>query len=90
MEESVKRPTVAFRLVLIEWEDSAKPVSDWQWVTDYKLPKAVRCVSVGYLISDIGNSFALAPNLGDIDQPEIQASGIIRIPKRSVTSMADV
>jgi hypothetical protein len=76
--------TRQFQLMLVEWEDSARPVPAWQWVDDYELPKTIRCLSVGYLIAETKDAIALAPNLGDIDQPKAQACGIIRIPQRAI------
>jgi len=35
--------------MLVEWEDSARPIPAWQWVDDYEVPKTIRCLSVGYL-----------------------------------------
>jgi hypothetical protein len=69
---------------MVEWEDSARPISAWQWVEDYKLPEVVACLSVGYVISETDKAIALAPNLGDITQEKAQACGIIRIPRRAI------
>jgi hypothetical protein len=90
-----KRPaeapgTIAYRLVMVEWEDSARPISAWQWVEDYELPDIVSCVSVGYVIAETKHAIALAPNLGDIAQPRSQACGIIRIPRRAVTKIREL
>jgi hypothetical protein len=79
---SKKKPT--YSLVLVEWEDSQRPLSPWQWVDEYSLPDAVRCLSVGFLIAKTKSAIALAPNLGDIEQERCQASGIIRIPVRAI------
>jgi len=76
-----------FKLVRVAWEDSARPISQWQWVDDYQMPETVTCVSVGYLIAETKKAVALAPNLGDIEHDRQQASGIIRIPRRSIMKM---
>jgi len=76
-----------FKLVRVAWEDSARPISQWQWVDDYQMPETVACVSVGYLIAETKKAVALAPNLGDIEHDRQQASGIIRIPRRSIMKM---
>jgi hypothetical protein len=78
------RPTSPFPLVLVEWEDSARPIPSWQWIEDYEMPSTISCLSVGYLIAETEKAIALAPNLGDIAQPKAQACGIIRIPRRSI------
>jgi hypothetical protein len=79
-----KRVSVPYKLVSVEWEDSARPISEWQWIDDYQLPEIVTCISVGYLIAETDKTLALAPNLGDVTCERIQASGIIRIPKSAV------
>ena len=71
-------------LVLIEWEDSAQPVSGWCWLNETTWGHIVICRSVGWLIHDGEDIKVLAPNLGDLDG-ELQACGVIRIPARSVT-----
>lgn len=53
--------------MLVDWEDSARPIGAWQWVEDYELPETVRCISVGHLIAETDDALALAPNLGDVD-----------------------
>lgn len=78
------RPEVPYPLVIVEWEDSARPVPAWQWLDDYELPETIRCLSVGYLIAQTASAIALAPNLGDLAQSRAQACGIIRIPQRAV------
>lgn len=77
-------PVSPYPLMLVEWEDSVRPISAWQWVEDYELPKIVSCLSVGYLIAKTDKAIALAPNLGDFAQEKTQACGIIRIPRGAV------
>jgi hypothetical protein len=60
----METPNVPYRLVLIQWEDSARPISQWQWVDDYQIPGTVQCVSVGYLIAETKKAVALAPTWG--------------------------
>ncbi len=90
MSSRLRRPSVPHRLVMVEWEDSAQPVPAWQWVETYQVPAIVRCVSVGYLIADTPEALAVAPNIGDVGCERIQASGIIRIPRRAVQRIADL
>jgi len=78
---------VPYRLVMLEWEDSAQPIDGWQWVDDYQVPEIVKCVSVGFLIAETKNAVALAPNIGDVGRERVQASGIIRIPRSAVCRM---
>ncbi len=75
-------------LVLIEWEDSARPAPAWLHLSDYESRSVVECASVGWLIQDDEKVKALAPNMGAIDDAEqVQACGIILIPARAVTRM---
>ena len=87
---STWRPASPYRLVAVEWEDSQRPLAPWQWVDEYTMPTAVRCVSVGFLIADTDSALALAPNLGDIGHERAQACGIIRIPASAVRKIADL
>lgn len=84
------RPQTPYKLVLVEWEDSAQPVSAWQWVDAYEIPESVRCISVGYLIGQNRKTLAVAPNLGDLTSERIQASGIIRVPRASVRRLLEL
>ena len=84
------RPKSPYKLVLIEWDDSARPISQWQWVDDYQVPEIVQCISVGYLIAETKRALALSPNLGDTTSERIQASGIIRVPRSSVRRIIEL
>jgi hypothetical protein len=73
-------------LVMVEWEDSAQPRANWQYLADVGEPTGVRCVSVGWLVSDTADCKGVAPNMGAIDSPDsFQVSGLISIPTRCVT-----
>lgn len=75
-------------LVLIEWEDSARPVAAWAYLADFEKPSVVKCVSVGWLIHDDADVKALAPNMGELGNADaLQVSGVIRIPARCVTRL---
>ena len=84
------KPAGRYKLVLVEWDDSARPIADWQWVDDYVVPEVVRCLSIGWLITKTKTALALAPNLGDVQHPRQQASGIIRIPLASVLRITNL
>lgn len=76
------------RLVLIEWEDSARPNPAWQFLDEVEGFAAVRCASVGWLVHDGDDVKALAPNMGGLDEKNApQVSGIITIPTRCVVSV---
>lgn len=76
------------KLVMIEWLDSARPISQWQHLSDYQCRDVIKCVSVGFLVHDGDRVKGLAPNMGDVDDEEnIQACGIIHIPTCSITKI---
>jgi hypothetical protein len=85
-----RKPAIPFRLVLVEWEDSARPISAWDWVDNYEIPETVSCVSVGYLIAEAETAIALAPNIGDFRRERLQASGILRVPRSAVRGIIDL
>jgi hypothetical protein len=79
-----RKAAVPYQLARIEWEDSAQPISGWQWAADYAMPEIVKCVSVGYLIAETKEAVALAPNIGGVGSDQHQVSGILRIPRSAV------
>ena len=78
-------------LVMIEWEDSAQPISSWSYLASFDPPGTIRCVSVGWLIRDDDQMKALAPNMGAIQDPaKLQVSGVIQIPSRCVIHVTPI
>ncbi len=71
-------------LVQIEWEDSVQPVSGWSFLDDAPELEVIKCVSVGWLVSESSEVKMLAPNIGGIDGDAPQGSGFIRIPASAV------
>lgn len=82
--------SVPYRMVLVEWEDSARPIPSWEWVDNYQVPDVIFCISVGFLIADEKSAIALAPNLGDVGRERIQASGILRVPRSAIRRLVDL
>ena len=85
-----KMPPVTARLVLVEWTDSRQPESQWRRLSEMEQGKGsfCKCVSVGFLLRDNKDVKILAPNMADIDDPDnLQTSGTIVIPSRSVTAI---
>ena len=83
----MKPNPAVYPLVVVEWEDSAQPTARWQWVDEYETEDAIKCISVGYIVSESEHAVSLAPNLGDVTRDRMQASGIIRIPRSAVRDM---
>ena len=72
--------------ILVEWIDSARPISDWLFLENKPALEVIECVSVGWAVGETDEMLMLAPNLGDIESGgSAQASGFIRIPKCAVT-----
>ena len=71
------------QLVLVEWVDSAQPIPGWAWLDEGSWNEVVTCQSVGWLVHDGPEVKALAANLGEIGG-DVQVSGVIRIPVRSI------
>lgn len=70
------KPKTPYRLVAVEWEDSQRPLSPWQWPDEYTLPDAVRRISAGFMVAQTDAALALVPNLGDVEQQRAQGCGI--------------
>jgi len=71
-------------LMLIEWQDSVRPMPEWQLLSEFEPSDVVTCVSVGYLVHDGAEVKALAQNLGCVGEDSAQASGVIHIPTCSI------
>lgn len=78
-------------LVLVEWEDSAQPTSNWRYLNDVPALEVIQCVSVGWLVGENERVMMLAANIGDYESGEgAQGSAFIRIPKCSITRVAQL
>lgn len=81
---------IKYRLVLIKWEDSSQPAPAWQFINDAPTLKIIKCLSVGWLIDSNKHVKMIAPNIGDIDNENAQASGFIQIPVRSIIKIVEI
>jgi len=86
-DSSIDKPC---SLVFIEWEDSRQPVPAWAYLSDFESPTIVKCASVGWLIHDGEDVKTLAPNMGDLGEDDVQVSGVIRIPTRSILRVVNL
>jgi hypothetical protein len=76
-------------VVLIEWEDSAQAVPQWQWLSEISGPRILVCRSVGFLIADEPEQKLLAVSVAHAETPEAaQASGVIAIPTRAIRRLS--
>ena len=77
--------------ILVEWIDSAQPISAWMFLENKPSLEIIQCVSVGWVVGETDEVLMLAPNLGDIESGgSAQASGFIRIPKSAVTRRVEL
>ncbi len=75
------------RLVLIEWLDSRRPLSDWMYLKDTPDPEPLRCASVGWLLRD-GAVKILCQTIGDASDDSPSGMGMLQIPACSVVSVS--
>ena len=91
MGAGLRSETKQCPLVMIEWEDSAQPISSWSHLSDLPPQTVIRCSSVGWLIQDTNKIKVLAPNMGAIDdEANMQVSGVMRIPARCVIKLTKI
>ena len=73
-------------LLLVEWVDSAQPVSSWHYLNNPPSLEIIQCISVGWKVQESDSVLMLAPNIGDYESGNgAQGTGFIRIPKASIT-----
>lgn len=66
------------------------PISEWQYLRDYKPKSPISCTSTGFLIHDDEEVKVIAPNMGDTLNENIQASGIIHIPACAIKKITEL
>ncbi len=79
-----------YPLVMVEWEDSARPFGEWRFIEDWQRIEPMTCLSIGWLIADKKRAIALASNFADIGLDSEQVSGVIRIPKSAILSQREI
>lgn len=79
-----------YRLVVIEWVDSAQPSAAWQFLEDLDAPQPILCKSIGWLVYDGDEVKALAQSIGDIAKESVQVAGVMKIPSCSIRRIRDL
>ena len=51
-----------YKLLKVEWLDSARPSTDWIHISDFTPQNPVQCISVGYLLFE-NEKVLIAPNI---------------------------
>lgn len=72
---------------MITWEDSRQPSGSWVFLHDIPAPKPVKCVTVGWLLTDGEEAKVICQSMADIESDDMQAGGVMVIPARCVMSM---
>ncbi len=78
------------KLVLIEWLDSSSCRGGWQPLDELKENSgAVRCRSVGWLLSESGGSKVLVPHISGDEKDGVRpfGKGDIAIPEKAILRM---
>ena len=79
------------KLLMVEWLDSAQPVSSWHFLESPPELEVIECASVGWLIGESKDTIMLAPNIGDLcSGGSQQGSGFIRIPVSCITRKVEL
>ena len=79
-------PTLdACELTLVEWLDSRQSDGGWRFVRSFEAVAPVKCVTVGWVVHDDGETLVLAQSFGDIGDEDMQVAGLKTIPCRAVT-----
>lgn len=80
--------TIDKRLVKVAWVDSRRPTSSWQWLSEFEPEDPVRCVSVGWLLSE-DQVISLAATLA-VEPDGSQIMGVVQIPKECVIEIQNL
>lgn len=83
------------KMVKVTWVDSCHMACSWTPLEDVnKTPEPVICYSVGYVAYEDDNSITIAPHLctqnGGFEDKDVDVSGVMLIPRCSVTSIEDL
>lgn len=89
MSKKWKAPA-KYRLVAVEWLDSARPSVAWQWIDDLDEAVPAYCISIGFLVRESKTAICVAANVGDLEFDRSQACGIISIPVVAIKRMVDL
>ena len=75
------------KLVMVDWEDSRRPISNWLYESELGEMSVVACKTVGWLIEDGDAVKVIAQTYGNLGSDDVQVSGIMQIPARSVVTI---
>jgi hypothetical protein len=78
------------KLVIVEWQDSRQPDRGWQWLDERDDPKAVKCLTVGWLLRETEDAILVAQNLGDVTDGRTQFSGGTEIARRQIVQLKEL
>ncbi|AGA64466.1 hypothetical protein B488_04740 [Liberibacter crescens BT-1] len=78
------------KLVLVEWEDSCQPISDWVLFSEKMGIDVAEVKSVGWLLKYTERTVVLVPNVGNSKKDNAQGSGVIHIPMSAVIKVSAI
>jgi hypothetical protein len=78
------------KLVLVEWQDSRHPSGIWEWLDECEEPKALKCLTVGWLLKKTKDVLLIAQSLGDVSGERTQFTGAMEIARRQIIRMEEV
>jgi len=74
-----------FGCIIVDWVDSLQPVVGWHMIDDLPILEAAVCKTVGWLVAENDEALMIAQNVADPKSTQMQAGGLMRIPKCCVT-----
>ena len=91
MLATAPKPTIAMRLVMIEWLDAFGCSSEWQELSaDYR-PQPILCRSVGWLFRDEPDYKVIIPHMATLAPNHLrQGCGDMTIPVNAIRHMYDL
>lgn len=72
-------------LMIFIWDDAFGVPAGWEFEEDIELTVSRVC-SVGFLLSEDGNTLTIAPHIGGNNKERQQYAGVITIPKRQLVA----
>lgn len=75
--------------VLVEWLDSRRTTSEWEWLDAFEFEQPARIKTLGYLIRETVDGIWIAQSLS-VEEERQQVSGVMTIPRRAVLGIAEV
>ena len=76
--------------LLVTWVDAIQPSPAWQFFEDFTADEPLICQTLGWFHSESDLAMVLAQSISKSEQNDIQGSGFVVIPLRSIRSVEQV